>query len=90
MTAESYLTHPTFGLLYRICELEDSNELFTTLYAQRMFFLVAGQAESLTFQTISRAEARMMVDNRLRLLRRDGLMEEYERVQVMNKQTFSS
>jgi PII interaction protein X len=90
MTAESYLTHPTFGLLYRLCELEDSQELFTTLYAQRMFFLVAGQSESLTFQTISRADARMMVDNRLRLLRRDGLMEEYARVQAMNKQTFSS
>jgi PII interaction protein X len=90
MTAESYLNHPTFGLLYRICELENSQELFTTLYAQRMFFLVAGQSESLTFQTISRAEARMMVDNRLRLLRRDGLLEEYERVQIMHKQTFSS
>jgi PII interaction protein X len=90
MTAESYLNHPTFGLLYRICELDNSQELFTTLYAQRMFFLVAGKSESLTFQTISRVEARMMVDNRLRLLRRDGLLEEYERVQIMHKQTFSS
>ncbi len=43
MTAESYLNHPTFGLLYRICELEDSRELFTTLYAQRMFFLIEGK-----------------------------------------------
>jgi PII interaction protein X len=90
MTAESYLNHPTFGLLYRICDLEDSQELFTTLYAQRMFFLVANQTEGITFQSISRAEARMMVDNRLRLLRRDGLLEEYSRVQTMHKQTFSS
>jgi PII interaction protein X len=42
------------------------------------------------FQSVSRVEARMMVDNRLRLLRRDGLMEEYNRVQAMHKQTFSS
>jgi PII interaction protein X len=90
MTAESYLNHPTFGLLYRICDLEDSQELFTTLYAQRMFFLVANQAEGVAFQSVSRVEARMMVDNRLRLLRRDGLIEEYNRVQAMHKQTFSS
>ncbi len=89
MTAESYLNHPTFGLLYRICDLEDSQELFTTLYAQRMFFLVANQSEGVAFQSVSRVEARMMVDNRLRLLRRDGLMEEHDRVQAMHKQTFS-
>lgn len=90
MTAESYLNHPTFGLLYRICDLEDSQELFTTLYAQRMFFLVANQSEGVAFQSVSRVEARMMVDNRLRILRRDGLMDEYNQVQAMHKQTFSS
>ncbi len=30
-----------------------------------------------------------MVDNRLRLLRRDGYLEEYGRVQAIHKQTFS-
>jgi PII interaction protein X len=90
MTAESYLNHPTFGLLYRICELEDSREIFTTLYAQRMFFLVEGRDDGLTFQPMSRAETRMMVDNRLRILRRDGHIEEYNRVQTISKQTFNS
>jgi PII interaction protein X len=89
MTAESYLNHPTFGLLYRICELEDSQELFTTLYAQRMFFLVNGKADGLSFQSIPRNDARMMVDNRLRILRRDGQMQEYGVVQAIHKQTFS-
>jgi PII interaction protein X len=89
MTAESYLNHPTFGLLYRICELEDSQELFTTLYAQRMFFLVNAKTEGISFQSIPRNDARMMVDNRLRILRRDGQMPEYNRVQAIHKQTFS-
>jgi PII interaction protein X len=89
MTAESYLNHPTFGLLYRICELEDSQELFTTLYAQRMFFLVNAKTEGISFQSIPRNDARMMVDNRLRTLRRDGQMPEYNRVQAIHKQTFS-
>lgn len=89
MTSESYLNHPTFGLLYRICELEDSQELFTTLYAQRMFFLVNAKTDGISFQSIPRNDARMMVDNRLRILRRDGDLSEYERVQAVNKQTFS-
>jgi PII interaction protein X len=89
MTSESYLNHPTFGLLYRICELEDSQELFTTLYAQRMFFLVNAKADGISFQSIPRNDARMMVDNRLRILRRDGDLPEYERVQAINKQTFN-
>jgi PII interaction protein X len=90
MTAESYLNHPTFGLLYRICELEDHKELFTTLYAQRMFFLVHNEAEGVIFQPVARAEARMLADNRLRLLRRDGYLEEYAKVQAIHRQTFSS
>jgi PII interaction protein X len=89
MTAESYLTHPTFGLLYRICALEDSQELFTTLYAQRMFFLVNANVEGMSFQSITRADARMMVDNRMRVLRRDGLLQDYGQLQAIHKQTFS-
>jgi PII interaction protein X len=88
MTVESYLNHPTFGLLYRICELEDSQELFTTLYAQRMFFLVNSKSEGISFQSIPRNDARMMVDNRLRILRRDGYLQEYGLVQAIHKQTF--
>lgn len=89
MTAESYLNHPTFGLLYRICDLGDKQELFTTLYAQRMFFLVTNGEEGIAFQPITRADSRMMVDNRLRLLRRDGQIADYGKLQEIHKQTFS-
>lgn len=89
MTAESYLNHPTFGLLYRICDLGENQELFTTLYAQRMFFLVTNGEEGISFQPITRADSRMMVDNRLRLLRRDGMIADYGKLQAIHKQTFS-
>jgi PII interaction protein X len=89
MTAESYLNHPTFGLLYRICDLGDGQELFTTLYAQRMFFLVKNGDEGISFQPMTRSDSRMMVDNRLRILRRDGDLAAYGKLQVIQKQTFS-
>jgi PII interaction protein X len=37
---DSYLNHPTLGLLYSVCVLEEKQELFTTIYAKRLFFLV--------------------------------------------------
>lgn len=90
MTAESYLNHPTFGLLYRICDLGDGQELFTTLYAQRMFFLVKNNDdEGIAFQPMTRSDSRMMVDNRLRILRRDGDLATYGKLQAIQKQTFS-
>ncbi len=36
--SETYINHPTWGLLYKISIVDDNQELFTTLYAQRLFF----------------------------------------------------
>jgi PII interaction protein X len=88
MSAENYLNHPTFGLLYRICVVEDNQELFTTLYAQRVFFLVNNDANGLSFQPVTRAEAKMTIDNRIRLLRRNGQYPEAQQLQVMSQQNF--
>jgi PII interaction protein X len=88
MTSENYLNHPTFGLLYRICIVEDNQELFTTLYAQRVFFLVSNNSTGLSFQTVTRAEARLTIDTRIRLLRRNGQILEYQELQSMMKENF--
>ena len=88
MNSETYLNHPTFGLLYRVCLLEDNQELFTTLYAQRIFFLVATGSNGLTFDPLTRSDARLMVETRLRLLRRMGQTQEYQQLQGLYKQTF--
>ena len=88
MNTENYLNHPTWGLLYRVCVLEENQELFTTLYAQRLFFLVTTGAAGLKFEPISRSEARLMLENRLRTLRRAGQSQNYDQLQTILQRTF--
>ncbi|AFZ14578.1 hypothetical protein Cri9333_3768 [Crinalium epipsammum PCC 9333] len=88
MSNETYLNHPTFGLLYRICLLDENQELFTTLYAQRIFFLVKMNANEQTFEPITRADARQMVESRLRNFRRNGQAQEYQQLQAIHQKTF--
>ncbi len=88
MTSENYLNHPTFGLLYRICVVEENQELFTTLYAQRIFFLVTNNSAGLSFQPVTRADARLTVDTRILFLRRNGQIPDAHQLQSMMKQNF--
>ncbi|NCJ07038.1 DUF3539 family protein [Synechococcales cyanobacterium C] len=85
---ETYLNHPTFGLLFSLCVIEEDRALFTTLYAQRLFFLVSTAPEGLKFESVSRNEARIVVENRLRALRRSGDLKIYNQLQVIHQQTF--
>jgi PII interaction protein X len=86
---EHYLTHPTWGLLYSVCELEDNVELFTTLYANRLFFLVTNYAAHLKFESIGRQEARLIVEKRLCELRRYTQSQEYDKLMAMYQRTFN-
>ena len=86
--SENYLNHPTFGLLFRICVVEAGGELFTTLYAQRLFFVVTNSPDGLKFEPVSRNDARVMVENRMRSLRRTGELSEYDKLVVIHKRTF--
>lgn len=88
MSRESYLNHPTFGLLYQVCEVTANQDLFATLYAQRLFFLVTASPEGLQFEPIGRSDARILLENRLRGLRRSGSETEYTALQLVHKQTF--
>ena len=88
MDRETYLNHPTFGLLFRVCMVEEGQELFTTLYAQRLFFLVTTNSNGIAFEPISRSDARLLVESRLRLLRRTGPSQDFEQLQRIHQQTF--
>ena len=88
MNTENYLNHPTFGLLYRVCLLQEHQEVFTTLYAQRLFFLVTTGNAGLKFEPISRSAVRLMLEHRLRLLRRTGQSPEYEQLQAVLQRMF--
>lgn len=88
MPLETYLNHPTFGLLYRVCVLENGKDLFATLYAQRLFFLVTVGPQGIQFEPTSRADARLMMEGQLRTLRRYGQAEELKQLQATYQQTF--
>ncbi|NEQ65158.1 MAG: DUF3539 family protein [Symploca sp. SIO1B1] len=88
MNTETYLNHPTFGLLFRVCMIEEHQELFTTLYAQRLFFKVTTTTTGLTFEPITRSDARLLVENRLRVMRRTGSSTELDQLQSIHRQTF--
>jgi PII interaction protein X len=89
MSTETYLNHPNFGLLFRVCMVEGGKELFATLYAQRLFFLVTNTpTEGLVFQPLGRSSARMMLESRMRDLRRNGQYADYDQLQKTYKQTF--
>ncbi|MBE9167414.1 PipX family protein [Pleurocapsales cyanobacterium LEGE 06147] len=85
---ETYLNHPTFGLLYRVCLVKDNQELFTTLYAQRLFFLVTIQSEKLVFEPISRSDARLLVESRLRQLRFSESLTKHQQLQTVYQRIF--
>ena len=89
MSNEIYLNHPTFGLLYQICLLDDHKEIFTTLYAQRLFFLVETTSTNTHFEPITRSDAKLMIENRLRFLRRAGEFKAYEVLAGLYKNTFT-
>jgi PII interaction protein X len=88
MDKEIYINHPTFGLLYRICVLEENRDIFTTLYAQRLFFLVAVTSNKTGFEPITRADAKLLIENRLRHLRRVGDNQGYLDLQKLYQRTF--
>ncbi len=88
MNTETYLNHPTFGLLFRVSAIEKNQGIFTTLYAQRLFFLVTTEDKNFSFDPISRNDARLLVEHRLRKLRSNGELVEYQKLQQTHKQTF--
>jgi PII interaction protein X len=88
MSEETYLNHPNFGLLFRICLVDVNREVFTTLYAQRLFFLVSTGDAGVSFESMTRSEARILVENRLRVLRRTGSSIDYDQLLKVYRQTF--
>ncbi|MEM6837829.1 MAG: PipX family protein [Cyanobacteria bacterium P01_C01_bin.120] len=89
MSTENYINHPTFGLLYRLCMITEGQELFVTLYAQRLFFTVTVTLpKGVTFDAISRSDARQKFEERMRTVRRQGDYSEYDRLKPIYQQTF--
>ena len=84
---ERYLTHPTFGLLYRVASAGEGRDVYATLYAQRIFFLVSLQARGASFEVIPLMDARHLAEQNLSRARREGL-EVHARWRQLFDQTF--
>jgi PII interaction protein X len=85
---ETYLNHPTFGLLYRVCIVTEDRELYTTLYAQRLFFVVTTKINQISVEPVGRTDARILVETRMRKLRSIDALTEYQELQAIYKRTF--
>lgn len=86
---ETYLSHAVFGLLANLCILDSQSALYTSLYAKRLFFLVAVTAEGLQIDTINREDAKMILEKRLAVLRKSEFRQDYQQLQAIYKSTFS-
>ncbi len=87
MRAERYLNHPTFGMLYLLAPAGEGRDVYATLYAQRMFFLVTQQPRGAQFEVIPYLDARHHAELHLARCRRDD-PEERQRWEELFHQTF--
>ena len=71
MNAEKYLNHPNFGMLYLVAPAGAGRDVYATLYAQRMFFLVTLQPRGSEFEVIPYQDARHHAELHLSRCKRD-------------------
>jgi PII interaction protein X len=88
VSSERYLNHPTFGMLYRVAPVAEGRDLFATLYAQRIFFVVTLQTRGASFEVIPLMDARHYAEQNLVRTRREGEHGDYARWRQLFDQTF--
>ena len=71
MNAERYLNHPTFGMLYLVSPASNGRDVYATLYAQKIFFLVTSQPRGAAFEVIPYMDARHYAEMNLSKCRRE-------------------
>ena len=87
MTSERYLNHPTFGMLYQVSPANEDKDLYATLYAQKMFFLVTIKEREISFEVIPYLDARNQAEINLQKARRQS-SEDLAKWENLFKQTF--
>ena len=87
LSSERYLNHPTFGMLYQVSPGNDGRDIYATLYAQKMFFLVEVRQREVFFEVIPYLDARNQAELNLQKARRKG-SEELSKWENLFTQTF--
>ena len=87
MSSERYLNHPTFGMLYEVSPGNEGKNIYTTLYAQKMFFLVEIKQRDVSFEVIPYLDARNQSELNLHRIRKEG-SEDFSKWENLFRQTF--
>ena len=87
MSSERYLNHPTFGMLYQVSLGIEGKDIYATLYAQKMFFLVEVKHREVFFEVIPYLDARNQSELNLQRARRQG-SEDFSKWDNLFRQTF--
>tara|TARA_Y100001970_G_scaffold185916_1_gene226103 strand:+ start:549 stop:815 length:267 start_codon:yes stop_codon:yes gene_type:complete len=87
LSSERYLNHPTFGMLYQVSPANEGQDIYATLYAQKMFFLVTIKSREVLFEVIPYLDARNQAEINLQRARRDGSID-LPKWENLFKQTF--
>ena len=87
MSSERYLNHPTFGMLYQVSLGIEGKDIYATLYAQKMFFLVEIRQRDIFFEVIPYLDARNQSELNLQKARRQG-SEDFSKWENLFRQTF--
>ena len=87
MSSERYLNHPTFGMLYQVSPANEDKDIYATLYAQKMFFLVTIKEREILFEVIPYLDARNQAEINLQKARRQA-SPELPKWENLFKQTF--
>ena len=87
MSSERYLNHPTFGMLYQVSLGNEGKDIYATLYAQKMFFLVEVKQREVFFEVIPYLDARNQSELNLQRARRQR-SEDFLKWENLFRQTF--
>ncbi len=87
MSSERYLNHPTFGMLYQVSPANEDQDIYATLYAQKMFFLVTIKQREILFEVIPYLDARNQAEINLQKARREK-SSDFPKWENLFKQTF--
>jgi len=87
LSSERYLNHPTFGMLYQVSPANADKDIYATLYAQKMFFLVTIKEREILFEVIPYLDARNQAEINLQKARRQS-SEDLPKWENLFKQTF--
>ena len=87
MSSDRYLNHPTFGMLYQVSLGNTGKDIYATLYAQKMFFLVEIKQREVFFEVIPYLDARNQSELNLQKARRQG-SEDFPKWDNLFRQTF--